>query len=154
MEQQNKEPIDRSIQINDIELKTHKSIDPIYSGSIISLREGYSKIELRTSPEMSVDQLGLVHGGFIFSAADHAAMVAVNEPNVVLATAKTTFFAPAKLGDTIFFEAQVYQRESRRRIINVKAKILDIKIFEGEFSAVVLDRHVLRLKLNHNLNKD
>jgi acyl-coenzyme A thioesterase PaaI-like protein len=43
---------------------------------------------------MAADQRGLVHGGFTFGLADYAAMVAVNDPNVVLGAAEVRFLAP------------------------------------------------------------
>jgi len=45
---------------------------------------------------MAVDQMGLVHGGFTFGAADFAAMAAVNDPNVVLVSSECRFFKPCK----------------------------------------------------------
>jgi acyl-coenzyme A thioesterase PaaI-like protein len=48
--------------------------------------------------EMTVYEKGLVHGGFIFSQADHAAMLAVNHPDVVLGREECNFLAPAKRG--------------------------------------------------------
>ena len=75
-------------------------------GSIVDLKKGYAKVTLPCSKDMSVDNLGLIHGGFIFGAADFAAMAAVNEPTVVLIGSKTRFLAPAKIGDVVEFEAK------------------------------------------------
>jgi len=43
---------------------------------------------------MAADARGLVHGGFTFGLADYAAMLAVNEPTVVLASAQTKLITP------------------------------------------------------------
>jgi acyl-coenzyme A thioesterase PaaI-like protein len=48
---------------------------------------------------MAVDDRGLVHGGFVFGLADHAAMLAVNDPNVVLGAASTRFLKPVRVGE-------------------------------------------------------
>ncbi len=56
---------------------THRSIDRRLSGSPLELGEGRASVVLETTPEMAADELGLVHGGFVLSAADHAAMQTV-----------------------------------------------------------------------------
>jgi acyl-coenzyme A thioesterase PaaI-like protein len=48
---------------------------------------------------MVVDAHGLVHGGFVFGLADYAAMLAVNDPNVVLGAAEARFLKPVRRGD-------------------------------------------------------
>jgi acyl-coenzyme A thioesterase PaaI-like protein len=69
-------------------LNTHERINTVYSGEILKLESGYAKVHIGNHEVMRADEVGLVHGGFIFSAADFAAMVAVNEPNVVLASSQ------------------------------------------------------------------
>ena len=96
---------------------------------------------------MIADDIGLIHGGFIFSAADYAAMVAVNEKNVVLVACNAQFLSPVKLGDTVRVKAEVRHKEGRKRNVHVTAFVYDIRVFEAEFKTVVTDRHVLRLSL-------
>ncbi|MEA1914645.1 MAG: PaaI family thioesterase, partial [Campylobacterota bacterium] len=84
---------------------THQQIDQSLSGKAVQLKPNYAKVQLHTTHAMVADEKGLIHGGFAFSAADYAAMCAVNDPNVVLAKAQSTFTAPVKLGQTIVFEA-------------------------------------------------
>ena len=67
--------------------RTHEAIDPELCGRLVSLAEGTAVVELRTVARMAADAHGLVHGGFVFGLADHAAMLAVNHPNVVLGSA-------------------------------------------------------------------
>ena len=129
------------------ELRTHQRIDQNLCGTLVELKPGYAKVELETTKDMIVDEMGLVHGGFTFGAADFAAMAAVNEPNVVLVSSECRFLSPVKVGDMIVFEAKELYREARKRNIHVVGYFEDIKVFEGEFMAVVLDRHVLKLKL-------
>lgn len=131
-------------------LVTHERINQALSGEIDKLEEGFARVILDTIEEMKADDLGLIHSGFIFSAADFAAMAAVNDKNVVLASAYTQFLAPVKLGDSVVFEARVRQKEGRKRNVIVKGHVLDIKVFEAEFSTVVLENHILRLQLLEN----
>ncbi|WP_353662371.1 hotdog domain-containing protein [Hydrogenimonas sp. SS33] len=130
-----------------IPLRTHQRIDQSLCGTLVQLKPGYAKVELETTREMIVDDMGLVHGGFTFAAADFAAMAAVNEPNVVLVSSNCRFLSPVKVGDKVVFEAKELFREARKRNIHVIGYFEDIKVFEGEFMAVVLERHVLKLKL-------
>jgi acyl-coenzyme A thioesterase PaaI-like protein len=128
-------------------LKTHLSIDKTFSGDIMELENGRCLVSFVTTKEMKVDELGLVHGGFMFGAADFAAMAAVNDPNVVLAEATVKFLAPVEFGKVITFEATASHLATRTRDVKVVGMMGEIKVFEGVFKAVVLERHPLRLKL-------
>ncbi len=132
-------------------LNTHERINTVYSGEILKLESGYAKVILETTEVMRADDVGLVHGGFIFSAADFAAMVAVNEPNVVLASSNCLFLAPVRVGDSVTFEATEHQKEGRKRNVTVRGFVHEIKVFEGEFKTVITERHVLRLDLLKNI---
>jgi len=131
------------------DLKTHDKIRTNLCGTIIKLDNGYSKTTLQTTKEMVLDDLGLIHSGFIFGAADYAAAVAVNEANVVVIGSRSSFLAPAKLNDLIEFEAKAKFEDSRKREIKVIAKINDIKIYEGIFHAVVLEQHIFKTKIKN-----
>ncbi|KFN40221.1 MAG: thioesterase [Sulfuricurvum sp. MLSB] len=133
-------------------LNTHERINSSFSGYIVRLESGYAKVSLETSDVMRADELGLVHGGFIFSAADFAAMAAVNEPNVVLASCNCLFLAPVRSGDIVTFEATEHQKEGRKRNVTVRGFVHEIKVFEGEFKTVITERHVLRLDLMKNVD--
>lgn len=135
-------------------LNTHERINTVYSGEVVKLEAGYAKVSLETVEAMRADEVGLVHGGFIFSAADFAAMAAVNEPNVVLASCNCLFLAPVRVGDFVTFEATEHQKEGRKRNVTVRGFVHDIKVFEGEFKTVVTERHVLRLDLMKNVEKE
>jgi acyl-CoA thioesterase len=114
----------------------------------MKLQVGYVEVKLVTSSEMVADELGLIHGGFIFSTADYAAMLAVNEKNVVLVASDCQFLSPVKFHDEVNFVAKVRQKEGRKRNVHVEGFVLDIKVFEGEFKTVITEKHVLKLKLN------
>ncbi len=137
----------REDEENAVILHTHESINHDLTGEIIKLERGYVEVRLTTISEMVADDQGLIHGGFIFSAADYAAMAAVNEKNVVLVGSECQFLSPVKFGDEINFVARVRHKEGRKRNVHVEAHVLDIKVFEGEFKTVITERHVLKLKL-------
>ncbi|ADU97204.1 PaaI family thioesterase [Thermovibrio ammonificans] len=126
-----------------MEVKTHKLIDRSLSGEPVELGEGYSKVLLKTAPVMAADGKGLVHGGFLFSAADYAAMLAVNEPTVVLGSASVKFLRPVKVGDEVLFTAREVNREGKKRTVEVVGERSGERVFEGEFTCFVLPKHVL-----------
>jgi acyl-CoA thioesterase len=128
-------------------VQTHEKINQDLCGEIIKLEQGYVELRLTTTPEMVADEVGLIHGGFIFSSADYAAMLAVNERNVVLVASDCQFLSPVKFHDEVNFVARVRHKEGRKRNVHVEAFVLDIKVFEGEFKTVITERHVLKLKL-------
>lgn len=126
-------------------IRTHLNIDRSISGEPVELKEGYAEVLLKTSERMLADEKGLIHGGFIFSAADYAAMLAVNHPNVVLAGANVKFLKPVKLGDNILCKARITEDKGRKKKIVVECFKESEKVFEGEFYTVVLDKHVLEV---------
>ncbi len=128
-------------------LQTHEKINSDLCGEIILQERGYVELRLTTTPEMIADSVGLIHGGFIFSAADFAAMAAVNEKNVVLVASDCQFLSPVKFHDEVNIIARVRHKEGRKRNVHVEGFVLDIKVFEGEFKTVVTERHILNIKL-------
>jgi acyl-coenzyme A thioesterase PaaI-like protein len=125
-----------------MELKTHKKYNKKF-GEVVELKENFAKVKLKTTPDMAVDEEGLVHGGFTFSAADFCAMAAVNEPYVVLAKSSSTFLAPVKVGDVVEFEGKVIQQEGKKYKVKVKAKVKEKEVYKGEFTCVNLPSHIL-----------
>ena len=126
-----------------MQLNTHLKIDQTLSGKVEELREGYAKISLQTTTIMIADKEGLVHGGFIFSAADFTAMAAVNDPYVVLAKSETKFLAPVKVEEVVYFEGTIIEQEGSRAIVEVVGKVGEKKVFEGSFYTATLKKHVL-----------
>ena len=127
-----------------IELKTHLKFNPKF-GRLIEITEEGAKVLLETTPDMAVDEEGLVHGGFTFGAADFCAMATVNEPYVVLVKATNCeFMAPVKVGDKVEFMGEILMKEKRKVEVKVTGTLNEIKVFEGLFSCVVLDNHVLK----------
>ena len=132
---------------NQVMIKTHEKINQNLCGEIIKMQEGYIELGLTTIPDMLADEVGLIHGGFIFGAADYAAMLAVNERNVVLVASDCQFLSPVKLHDVVDVIARVRHKEGRKRNVHVQAFVLDIKVFEGEFKTVITEKHILKLNL-------
>jgi hypothetical protein len=84
---------------------THTAIAPSLCGEPVSLAPGRAVVRLTLTPAMAVDARGLVHGGFVFGLADYAAMLAVNDPFVVLGAADVRFLAPTVVGEILEAEA-------------------------------------------------
>ncbi len=122
---------------------THDKIDRRLCGEPVNIKSGYSKVQLLASADMTVDDFGLIHGGFVFGLADYAAMIAVNDPNVVLGAAEVKFLKPVKAGQSLVAEATVEDESGKKRLVTVVVKRGDDNILEGTFSCFVLDQHVL-----------
>ena len=127
-----------------IELKTHLKFN-LKFGRLIEITENGAKVILDASEDMAVDEEGLIHGGFTFGAADFCAMASVNEPFVVLVKAsKCEFMAPVKVGDTVEFIGEILMKEKRKVEVKVTGTLKEIKVFEGIFSCIILEKHVLK----------
>ena len=124
-------------------LNTHLKLDNSINGKVIELSKDYAKIEQTTKDFMVADEVGLIHGGFTFCAADFCAMAVVNDPNVVLAKSETKFLAPIKLGDTVVFEGKLLEKEGKKSTIEVIATVDETSVFKGTFYTVTLDKHIL-----------
>jgi len=127
-----------------MKLKTHLNINNSLCGKVTKLEHDYAEVLLYTTQQMSADEQGLVHGGFVFGAADYAAMCAVNDPYVVLGASSTTFVAPLKVGDVVCCKAQVTTSKGKKKIVAVKAMVNDTLVFQGMFTTFVLTQHVLK----------
>lgn len=126
-----------------VEINTHQMIDVHLCGLPLKMASGFSRVELQTTQEMAVDQRGLVHGGFIFGLADHAAMIAVNDPFVVLGAAEVKFLKPVSVGQTVVATAEVNEILGRKHQVKVSVTHESIMVFEGLFTCFVLQKHVL-----------
>ncbi|TFG02122.1 MAG: PaaI family thioesterase [Promethearchaeota archaeon] len=123
--------------------KTHNKLNNNLCGIPIELKEGYSKLKLIANRKMILDDSNLIHGGFTFSLADYAAMLAVNHPNVVLTEANVRFIKPVILGDILIAEAYIKEKENRRILVEVKVSKDEIIVFEGEFKCYIPETHIL-----------
>ena len=129
------------------EQKTHNFISKDLVGEVKWIEGGKTaRVDLRTNADMKADGRGLVHGGFTFGLADYAAMVAVNEPWVVLLSSAVKFLKPVTVGDQLTAEARLTHTEGKKRkiwceVFNQERQ----KVFAGEFLCYVPEQHVLDL---------
>ena len=126
-----------------MQLNTHLNINTSLCGKVTTLQENYAEVLLHTTQQMTADKQGLVHGGFIFSAADYAAMSAVNDPLVVLGSSSSKFLVPVKVGDAVLCKAIVVSEKGKKREVEVQAFVSEKLVFEGSFTTFVLAKHVL-----------
>lgn len=122
---------------------THLSISPTWVGTPVELAEGRAVARLETRGEMCADEAGLIHGGFTFGLADYSAMLAVNDPHVVLGGAETKFLAPVRCGETMLAIAEVVSSQGKKRQVDCRVAVGDRLVFEGRFTCFVLERHIL-----------
>ncbi len=121
---------------------THLQISPEYVGIPVELEQGRAVVRLQTRDEMAADSQGLVHGGFTFGLADYAAMLAVNDPFVVLGAAETRFLAPVRVGEVMVARAILKEEKGKKRQVACTVET-DRVVFEGTFTCFVLDGHIL-----------
>ncbi len=126
-----------------MDIRTHQQISRRLCGTPIAVNDSGSRVDMTTVPEMTVDESGLVHGGYIFGLADHAAMIAVNHPFVVLGGAECRFLKPVRVGETITAEAVLSPAEGKKRPVTVTVSRDGRPVFTGTFTCFVLDKHVL-----------
>jgi acyl-coenzyme A thioesterase PaaI-like protein len=134
-----------------VQPRTHLAIDRRLCGEPVDserTEEGVARVALTTVPEMAVDAAGLVHGGFVFGLADHAAMLAVNHPHVVLGSAEVRFLAPVAVGERLVAEARRQEVAGRKSRVAVEVRRAAVggegeAVLRGELICFTLDRHVL-----------
>jgi uncharacterized protein (TIGR00369 family) len=133
--------------------RTHLAIDRRLCGEPLDIEEaadGTARVGLTTLPEMAADAEGLVHGGFLFGLADHAAMLAVNDPYVVLGSAAVRFLRPVAVGERLIAEARREETAGRKSRVAVEVRRAPAAggtagetVMSGEFVCFTLDRHAL-----------
>jgi acyl-coenzyme A thioesterase PaaI-like protein len=126
-----------------MEPRTHLHANPSLCGKVLQIGDGTARVALETTDAMAVDSRGLIHGGFVFGLADYAAMLAVNDPHVVLGSAESRFVKPVRRGDRIIASARTVLAEGRKHEVRVEATVGSNAVFEGTFTCFVLERHVL-----------
>ncbi len=126
-----------------MDIRTHEQIDQRLCGMPIQAENGGSRVTMKTSADMAVDSPGLVHGGFIFGLADHAAMIAVNDPHVVLGGSEARFLKPVRVGDTVVATARTEEIKGKKHTVAVDVALGEDLVFQGTFTCFVLEKHVL-----------
>ncbi|APG26013.1 MAG: PaaI family thioesterase [Syntrophotalea acetylenica] len=123
--------------------RTHLAISSTLVGELVALQEGEAVARLQTTAAMAADEHGLVHGGFTFGLADYAAMLAVNDPHVVLGSADVKFLAPVRCGEVMEATARLENHEGRKHRVHCYVASGEKRVFEGSFICFVLDKPVL-----------
>jgi len=126
-----------------MDIQTHPQIDRSLCGEPVALGPGTATVRLACTAAMAADARGLVHGGFVFGAADYAAMLAVNDPLVVLGAAEARFVAPCTVGETVVLVAEREDLRGNRHKLRVTGMVGEREVFSGLFTAVLLEGHVL-----------
>ena len=128
-----------------MEIKTHKKINQHLCGFPIEIKDGkFAIVKLETMENMAADEKGLVHGGFIFGAADYCAMLTINDPNVVLGKSEVKFLKPTKVGESIIFKSKVIEKQGKKWKIEISGFNEKNELsFTGVFYCIVPDKHVL-----------
>lgn len=129
------------------ELITCPGINNALAGSISHIEKNFAKGILITTHDMAVDELGLVHSGFVFNAANYIAQAAINKEFSVLIGSRSFFYAPLKVGDVLNLEASaLFSDDSRKREVKVVGFVNEIKIFDASFQVITTDDHIFKLK--------
>ena len=126
-----------------MEQLTHLLTSPTLVGRPMAVGHRKASVLLETTSGMAVDEQGLVHGGFVFGLADYAAMLAVNDPNVVLGSADVRFLKPVKVGDLVTARAVVSESDGKKRVVEVTATVGGDDVLSGQMECFVLEEHVL-----------
>lgn len=126
-----------------MQANTHLALTARLCGTPISLEPSAAEVELVTLQEMAADARGLVHGGFVFGLADYAAMLAINEPNVVLGAAEVRFLAPVVVGQTLRARARAAAPDGKKLRVAVEVVRDQEPVFSGSFVCFVPPQHVL-----------
>lgn len=124
---------------------THLLASEKLVGTVVSIGNNCATVKLTITKEMIVDTYNLSHGSFVFGLADYAAMVAINEPTVVLGKATTKFLKPVVLNDEVTAVATINENSNEKKVsVSVVVKNQKNKpVFEGEFVCFVLEKHIL-----------
>lgn len=123
--------------------RTHALLDRELCGAPVRLADGTAEVELVAIDRMRVDESGLVHGGFVFGLADHAAMLAVDRPTVVLGSADIRFVAPVRVGERLRATARVREVVGKKHVVDVEVAGDRGPVMTGAFTCFVPPQHVL-----------
>ncbi len=131
----------------DVRLKTCLDLDPLQVGHLEVLKDNRCKISLVTTKSMQADHEHMVHSGYIAAAAEYAALAAINEPNGMIFSVSSHYLACARVGDEITIDAHVRHIDTRKRDVDVVAKINSIKIYDARIVVVIPEYHPLKIRL-------
>ena len=129
------------------ELVTCPEINTSMAGTICELSKNHARSVFIPTTDMVIDEHGLVYDAFVFGAANYVAQAAINKEYSILASSKTSFYAPLRFGDVLKLEAQaLFDESARKREVRVVGQVNDIKVFESSMNIVVTEEHIFNLK--------
>ncbi|MWV63075.1 PaaI family thioesterase [Helicobacter saguini] len=117
------------------------------SGELVGLGHNISKVKFVPVEDMCVDSR-LIHSGFIFSAAAHCALTALNKKNSLIIGSDAKFLAPIELGHEVIFKGEALQDDTKKCEVKVEGFLLDIKVFYGMFYIAVFDKKIFKIKFD------
>lgn len=137
--------MEENFEQNNIELQACTSLKGELVGNIVKMT--YEEVITKFVPtkQMISDESNLIHSGFIFNAANYAAMCLVNQPHAITIGSEVEFLAPVEFEQEMMFLATVKQSNNKKFEINVKGTLLDIKIFEAIFHIAVFEKQLFKL---------
>ncbi|RDU70095.1 thioesterase [Helicobacter cholecystus] len=137
--------MEENFEQNNIELQTCTALKSELCGSIVKMT--YEEVITKFVPtkQMISDESNLIHSGFIFNAANYAAMCLANQPHAITIGSEVEFLAPVEFEQEMMFLATIKQSNSKKFEISVKGTLLDIKIFEGTFHIAVFEKQLFKL---------
>ena len=135
------------LETEEEQLIGYNKVNESFAGTLEEFKDGYARVYFVATNDMIADYKNMIHYAFIFGAANYAAMAAVNKRTMVLVTSKTNFLAPIAVNDEIIFEAKSHQKDTKKRNVHVVGIFNQVKVFEGEFIILILDKHPLSLQL-------
>ena len=99
---------------------------------LLDLKEGYSKVEMKLSPEME-NIFGMAHGGALFALIDEAFETASNSHGTVAVALNMniTYISPPSPGSGLIAEAQEISRSQR-------TAVYDIKLFDHQNNLIAI----------------
>lgn len=114
-------------------------VGPGAPGAAVAATPGYSRVELLTNSAMAAPGSEFVRGAVVFGVADHAAMLALDQPGAVLQAADVQFTRPVRVDELIVAEAHARIRHGKKRHVTVTVSQGTAKVLEGEFTACLPD---------------
>lgn len=122
-----------------------------WTGMISSLTDNEAEISFKTTEEMAIDDNGLIHSSFIMGACEYAALIVINRKNLFVQSIEAEYLAPLEVGIEYTINAIAKYQGEKKKIVLVQAFNKDIKVFDGTFSLLELDQHILDIKLNEEV---
>lgn len=122
-----------------------KTLKSDLCGVIIRMSDEEVLIKFTPNEQMVGDENNLIHSGFIFNAANYAAMCLVNQAHSFTIGAEVQFLAPIELEQEMLFLATMKYANDKKYKVLVKGTLLDIKIFEATFHISVFDKQLFKL---------